>query len=72
MNFRETEQSAAVMELELASATGIQQPSQDRHLQPTDRGRGPHQICQLPAPDAACNSPTPHIMSPALKDCYDR
>jgi len=46
MNFDETKQSAAVMELDLVSATGTQPLSQDQQLQLTDRGHGPCQIHQ--------------------------
>ena len=72
MDFDETERRAAVMQLELASATGAQQLPKDQHLQPADHGHGPHQIHQPQAPDAACNNPMPHTISPALKDCYNR
>jgi len=72
MNFNETKQSAAVMKLELASATGAQQLSRDRHLQPTDHGHGQCQIHQPQAPDTAWNNLTPNTISAALKDCYYR
>jgi len=46
MDFDETKQNAAVMELDLILATGTQPLPRDWHLQPTDHGHGPCQIHQ--------------------------
>jgi len=62
MNIDETEQSAAVIRLELTSATGAQHLSRDQHLQLTDRGHGPCQIHQLWDADASCDNPTLHTI----------
>jgi len=72
MDFDKTQQSTAVMGLDLASTTGTQQLHQHWHFQFTDHGHGPLQIHQSRAPDAACDHPSPHITSPVLKDCYNR
>jgi len=53
------------------STTGIQQLHQDQHLLQTV-GMGRTRWHQLWSPDAASDSPSAHITSPATEDCYDR
>lgn len=62
MDFDETKQEAAVMELDLALAAGAQQLPPHQHLQSTDQEHRPHQIHEPLVPDAACNYLTPFLL----------